>query len=328
MGTAHSSIITESVWESEHFRIYPLAEGVYAAIATELGAGFSNAGLIDLGEQTLVFDAFENPLAAEDLLEASIQLTGRKPSTVVISHWHPDHWGGLQVFGECAILATHATRQAMLPIAKEMEQDRKNPSRMERELQSAEKRLAAETDPGQRQSLQIAVSRQRYELQALPTLQPTLPNQAFDGKIVFHGTMRFAELVSTGKGHTESDCILRLPKDRVAFIGDIGFFQSQPYMPYGYPLEWIASLNRLASEKSIWFIPGHGPIGRKADLRTEAKYIQALESMIQQVIQGGGTLDDALLQTLSPPFDAWQKIGHRFEANVRSSYKRQSQHPN
>lgn len=39
------SELPESVWESEHFQLHPLAEGVYAAIATELGAGFSNAGL-------------------------------------------------------------------------------------------------------------------------------------------------------------------------------------------------------------------------------------------------------------------------------------------
>ena len=45
MRTVSVSELPESVWESEHFRIHPLAEGVYAAIATELGAGFSNAGL-------------------------------------------------------------------------------------------------------------------------------------------------------------------------------------------------------------------------------------------------------------------------------------------
>ena len=37
-------------FQSEHFTLHQLADGVYAAIATELGAGFSNAGLVDLGE--------------------------------------------------------------------------------------------------------------------------------------------------------------------------------------------------------------------------------------------------------------------------------------
>jgi UDP:flavonoid glycosyltransferase YjiC (YdhE family) len=32
-------------FQSEHFNLHTLTEGVYAAIATEDGAGFSNAGL-------------------------------------------------------------------------------------------------------------------------------------------------------------------------------------------------------------------------------------------------------------------------------------------
>jgi len=309
---------------SEHFTLHELAGGVYAAIATELGAGYSNAGLIDLGGQTLIFDAFENPLAAEDLLKASIQLTGRRPTAVILSHFHPDHWGGMQVFADCPILATEMTRKAMLPFVKEMELDQRDPSRMEKELREAEARLAAETNPRQHRMMQIAVTRQRYDLQTLPALNPALPNQTFEGKIVFHGTARSAELIATGKGHTHSDCILQLPKDRIAFIGDLGFFQSQPFMPYGFPREWVALLEELADGKAKTFVPGHGPLGGKTDLLLEAKYIRTLERMVAKVIRRGGKLRDALRETLPPPFDAWQAVGRRFEVNVRSSFKRQS----
>lgn len=267
--------------QSEHFTLHPLAEGVFAAIATEDGAGFSNAGLVDLGDQTLVFDAFENPQATEDLLTASLQLTHRNPAVVIISHFHPDHWGGLQVFAGSAILATHATRQRMIPI-----------------------------------------------LQALPTLKPTLPNQTFEGKIVFHGKQRSAELIATGKGHTESDCILSLPQDRITFIGDIGFFYSQPFMPYGFPLEWVALLEDMATWEVETFVPGHGPLGGKVDLAIEARYIRVIEDMVRRVAQDGGMVEDALRQTLPAPFDVWQAMGRRFEANVRASFERQCRSTN
>lgn len=309
---------------SKHFILHRLAEGVYAAIATEAGAGFSNAGLIDLGDQTLIFDAFETPQAAEDLLKAAIQLTSRKLTSVIVSHMHPDHWGGLQVFTSNAILATPATRQAMLPIVDEILQDKKDPSGMEEALREAEIQLAAETDPVKGQNIRNAIARQRYSLQALPTLEPILPNQTFEGKVVFYGQQRSAELIATGKGHTDSDCILYLPQDRVAFIGDIGFFQSQPFMPYGSPPEWIALLEDMATWDVEIFVPGHGPLGGKVDLNLEARYIRALEKKVQQVVQAGGSLDDALCQILPTPFDAWQIVGHRFEANVRASYERQS----
>lgn len=313
-------------FQSEHFTLHTLAKGVYAAIATEGGAAFSNAGLIDLGDRTLVFDAFENPLAAEDLLTASVQLTGRNPATVIISHFHPDHWAGLQVFAGSAILSTHATRQQIVPIAEEMLAEKQNPSDLQNYLRETEAKLAAQTDPAQRRSLEINITRQRHTLQALPTLEPTLPNQTFEGELIFHGTQRPADLTDLGQAHTISDCILRLPQDGIAFIGDIGFFQSQPFMPYGFPSKWAALLDDMANWEVQTFVPGHGPLGGKDDLSLEATYIRTLEDVVSQVLKAGGTVEDALRQTLPPPFDAWQASRQRFEVNVRSSYKRQSTH--
>jgi len=312
-------------FQSEHFTLHVLAEGVYAAIASEMEAGSSNAGLIDLGDQTLVFDAFENPQAAEDLLTACLQLTGRKPAVVIISHFHPDHWAGLQVFAGSAILATHATRQEMIPIAEEMREEKQDPSELENDLRETEANLAAETDSVKRHQLQVSIARQRHTLEALPTLEPTLPNQTFDGKIVFHGTRRSAELVVTGKGHTGSDCILNLPQDRVTFIGDIGFFQSQPFMANCSPSEWIAILEDMATWDMEIFVPGHGPLGSKADLTLEVRFIQTLEDLVRQAVQDGCSVAEVLGKTLPPPFDAWQADRpHRFETNVRSSFKRHS----
>lgn len=313
----------DTSFSSPHFNLHRLAEGVFAAISTDLGAGYSNTGIIDLGDRTLVFDAFANPLAAHDLLQACQELTGRKPDTVILSHLHPDHWGGMQVFADCAILSTPETRRDLLPFAKFMLKDKADPSRREKELESLESRLAVETNPALRRPLEIYRSRLRYDLQALPTLQPTVPNQVFDRQITFHGSKRTAELVATGKGHTLSDCVLHLPKERIAFIGDIGFFQCQPFMPYGFPREWLKLLQDLAAGKVKTFVPGHGPLGGRDDLLLEIEYIHALQKMVRRVIRRGGMLKDALQETLPPPFDAWMKGSLRFEANVRSEFKRQ-----
>lgn len=312
----------EMMFRSDHFTLHALAEGAFAAIAIEGGAASSNAGLIDLGDRTLVFDAFENPQAAEDLLKASIQLTHRKPDLVIISHFHPDHWVGLQVFADCMILATHATRQAMLSYIPELLRQRGNPAKIEDQLRATEAQLEMENDPNQRKHLQGSIMRQRHRLHALPSLTPTLPNLIFEGNISFHGARRTVELISTGKGHTDSDCILRLHEDRLAFIGDLGFFQAQPYMASSSPPEWIAQLEEMDGWDVDTFVPGHGPLGSRADVELEARYIQALEELVQHVVQEGGAVEDALRQRLPAPFDAWQALGGRFETNVRSAYAR------
>ena len=42
--------------ESKHFRIEHMTEGVYAVIHIDGGAAIGNAGIVDLGDRTLVYD--------------------------------------------------------------------------------------------------------------------------------------------------------------------------------------------------------------------------------------------------------------------------------
>jgi cyclase len=317
---------TQELPTSEHFVLHQLAEGVYAAIAIEGGAAYSNAGIVDLGERTLVFDTFDNPKGAVDLKAVAEQLTGRPASHVIISHAHPDHWMGNQVFaGHASIITTHATREQMLPFVEDIRTLKANPSELLNVIRENQERLATETDERKRASLRISIARSQHDLDALPDLELRFPDQTFEGRLVFHGTRRTAELITQGRGHTDSDCYLVLPADKAAFIGDLGFFASQPFMVYGDPQAWLAQLDGMAQWDVETFVPGHGPLGAKADLALQKQYIQVLDELVARVIQEGGAVEDALQQPLPPPFDAWLMGGmNRFEANVRSAYKRLS----
>ena len=83
-----------------HFTLVEAGPGVYAALAGDTGACISNAAIIDLGDKTLIFDTFQTVTAAGDLRDAATRLTGRSAALSVISHWHPDHTGGAQVFDD------------------------------------------------------------------------------------------------------------------------------------------------------------------------------------------------------------------------------------
>ncbi len=317
---------TQGLSTSEHFELHRLAEGVYAAIAIQGGAAFSNAGIIDLGERTLVFDTFDNPKAAVDLKAAAEQLTGRPARHVIISHAHPDHWMGNQVFADHAsIITTHDIREQMLPFAEPIRALKANPAELLDALRRDRERLETEPDERKRVSLRISLARSQHDLDALPGLELRFPDQTFEHRLIFHGTRRTAELITQGKGHTESDCYLLLRADKVAFIGDLGFFASQPFMVYCDPQAWIAQLDGMERWEVETFVPGHGPLGTKGDIALQRRYIQVLDELVMRVINAGGSVDDALQQPLPAPFDAWLMGGmNRWEANVRSAYKRLS----
>ena len=127
--------------EFKHFSIHELAEGVYAAVHKDGGAAYTNAGIIDLGDSTLVFDTFDMAIAGKELLNASQNLTGRPPSWVVNSHKHGDHWGGNQVFaGQAVIISTHMTRAGMLAWGKELTRLVANPGEIVRRIGQLKKK--------------------------------------------------------------------------------------------------------------------------------------------------------------------------------------------
>src|SRR5512136_3357477 len=100
---------------SKHFRLQQLAEGVYAVIHIDGGTAIGNAGIIDLGDRTLVYDTLMTPQAGEDLHTAAEALTGRPVDAAVNSHWHYDHIWGNQAFGaDTDIISTEETRRLII----------------------------------------------------------------------------------------------------------------------------------------------------------------------------------------------------------------------
>jgi cyclase len=311
---------------SEHFELTQLADGVYAAIALPGSKAFSNAGIIDLGDQTLIFDAFETPAAAADLRSAAEQLTGQPVSYLIISHCHADHWGGNQAFApETSIITTDAIRAEMPDAMGWMIDLKENPAELEEAIQEDTERLETEADGRKRASLLASIARMTGWQEILPTFELRYPEQTFSGKLTFYGTRRTAELVEVAPAHTTSDAYLSLPDDRIVFIGDLGFLQSQPFMVYCEPQAWASQLEQMEQFDVETFVPGHGPLGTKVDLALQRQYITLLEDLVAQAVSEGLTPEETLLKTLPPPFDGWVNASMvRWEANVRSSHERLS----
>jgi cyclase len=310
----------DTVVQSEHFEIKEVAEGVYAAIGTAGGAAYSNAGIVNLGDQTLVFDTFQTPQAAQDLKAAAEVLTGRPVGYVVISHSHADHWCGNQVFEpHVPILTTHATREQMPPSIGWLQELQTDPVLLEQEIQGSRERLESESDPRWRDSLELSIRRMSQMREALPTMEFRFPTRTFETRLEFYGPRRRAALHVVEPGHSASDAYLLLPEDRVLFMGDLGFFGCQPFMVVCDPGAWRDWLKEAEGFEVETFVPGHGPLGTKADLVLQRRYIGVVEDLVAKAVQAGLTVEETMAQPLSEPFDAWLAGGMaRWEANVRA----------
>ncbi|MGP4080890.1 MBL fold metallo-hydrolase [Pseudalkalibacillus sp. R45] len=99
--------------ENKHFTLQKIKDGVFAALAKQGGGAVANAGIIDLGDQTIIFDTFNTQQAAEELKTAAQDLTLSPITCVINSHWHGDHIRGNQVFEGIKIISSESTYSKM-----------------------------------------------------------------------------------------------------------------------------------------------------------------------------------------------------------------------
>ncbi|MEN6369873.1 MAG: MBL fold metallo-hydrolase [Thermotogota bacterium] len=309
--------------KSKHFDLIPLVDGVYACIHKAGGAASSNAGIIDLGDRTVLVDAFNTVAAGRDLRATAEALFGRPVSTIVLTHFHDDHWIGASAFDAATLfLASEPTRSACLEEAAELVESFKDRAPWEAELAKMEAQLETETDERVRVGLVNGISRARHTMAEMADFQPRCADVAFTGTVTFHGAKRTAEVRSLGRGHSVDDAVVLLPQDGVAFIGDVGFFDTQPFMAYCDIDLYCKQLVFFLDSDFCVLVPGHGVVGGKPEIERQLAYFDVLEDLVGKVVKKGGSLEEAARISLPTPFDRWLFGGmNRFAMNVRFMYK-------
>lgn len=304
------------------FHIEELAEGVFAAIGRRGTTSHSNAGIIDLGDRSVVIDTFSAPTPARALAAACEERTGRRASLVVNTHGHGDHWGGNQAFPDAVIIASTPMRThmpKMVAWARELQVD---PTPLHKEIAASQEILAHTSDPGERTRYEEVIAHYLAFLPELPTLEYRLPEVTFDASLTLHGSRRTLELHAIA-AHTPSDVFAVLPEDGVVFCGDLGFFQTQPFIRDSNPQRWVAWLEEMEQTAHTTFVPGHGPVGTKKDLTSEREYLKALTAFVREIVAHGETVEKAMAGPLPALLARWRAAeGGRCEANVRTLYER------
>ncbi|PEE41419.1 MBL fold metallo-hydrolase [Bacillus pseudomycoides] len=265
---------------SEHFDVENIEDGIYAAIAKEGGGSLANAGFVDIGDQTIIFDTFNTQQAAADLKEIAEEITGHSISWVINSHWHGDHIRGNQVFKNCNIISSHKTYEQMAEIhPSKIDKQKQDIEGLHTYIQSLQDQFTQINDESLRKQIsflnQLAIS--------LPTLRLVLPQYSFQNEFTIHGSKRTAKLITLGGGHSVCDTILYLPKEKVCFMGDLLFVKSHPtFFEESNLQEWKRMLEMIEEFEIDKAVPGHGSVGVKTDFRKVIEYIEELTVLVRE----------------------------------------------
>ncbi|HTT15618.1 MAG TPA: MBL fold metallo-hydrolase [Thermoplasmata archaeon] len=284
---------------SAHFRLETLAPGVHVAIALPDGASLCNAGIVDLGGQTVVFDAMLTPRGGAALALAARRLTGRSPDWVVHSHWHGDHTWGTSAIGAPQVASTRTTQRLVAAQGRE-------------QFELARRTLPKEILELERSDAGLSPSDRRWlagwarGLTTAPRRFPvTAANVTFEDRLVLSGRRRSIELVSFGGGHSPSDVFGYLPDERTIFAGDLVMNGLHPSVGDGRPKEWGEILRRMERLPCEHVLPGHGPVAPARELATVRTYLADLRAIARAGRRRGARLSEVRAAPIPERYAGW-----------------------
>lgn len=150
-----------------------------------------------------------------------------------------------------------------------------------------------------------------------------MPDQVVDDKkaITLGGTT--LELNYVGRNHSDNSLVMRLPKEKLVFVVDFAPIEQVQFRNIpdnASPLEYIASLKKLASLDWERMIPGHpyagGRLGTKKDIEDDIAYMEDLSAEVKKAADAGKCFDTAMKEVKLPKYEKWANYEAGLPANV------------
>ncbi len=263
-------------------------QGLPGAASSENQGFMSNAGFVVTRDGVVVFDALATPPLAKKLVGLIKQITKQPIKLVVVSHYHADHYYGLEVFKALgAKIWAHQNVKGIIgtEAAKQRFQQRKEA-------------LFPWVDDSTK-----LLEPDRY----------LTGNSHFD-----MGGLHFV-LTYVGPAHSDEDLVMLVKPDGVLYAGDLVFLGRIPFVGDADAAAWSRALDKLLAMKPRVLVPGHGPASTKpaADLVFTRDYLKYLRSSMSKAANELVPFEEAYAKT---DWSRYRKVPTFNEANRANAY--------
>src|SRR5437773_5284850 len=276
-------------------RFEKVADGIcYATASGTMNVG-ANSPILVNDDEAIVIDSEITPAAARALV-ADIKAFTNKPVRYVIdTHYHYDHLFGNQIFPSDVQVIGHDNTRRRLLAHNTMEEFTflNSVTPVPARVDALKQRIAQETDPQQKAALERQVANSLAYLEQVKEVKVTPPNMTFDRTMTLYRGGREIRLQYLGRGHTDTDVVVLLPKERIVCTGDL-MESVVSYMGDSFPDDWIATLDRLKALDFETVMPGHGVVFKgKTKVTAFQKYLREVITQVAALRKQGLSADDA-----------------------------------
>jgi glyoxylase-like metal-dependent hydrolase (beta-lactamase superfamily II) len=248
----------------------------------------SNAGFVVTQEGVVVFDALGTPPLGAALVNAIRMVTDKPIRRVIVSHYHADHFYGLQALkAEGAQVWAHV---------------------------DAKPYLASEAP-----KLRLEQRRESLAPWVDHTARIVEPDLWIEGDTAFRlGGLTF-NVHHVGPAHTPEDLALVVQEEGVFYAGDLMFGSRVPFVGDADSKAWLEAIDKLEQYRPKVLVGGHGAASFDAakDLALTREYLLYLRKTMGEAVADFTPFEEAYAHT------DWSRFSQlpAFEgANRRNAY--------
>lgn len=283
--------------------VHELGKGVHAYLQPSGQWGYSNAGLISDGDQSLLVDTlFDETLTAEMLaaLKDATGLGAGDIGTLVNTHANGDHTYGNHLVTGARIIASEAGAHEMEEFGPEA--------------------MAGILKNWQSMGEFGAFFHKIFGAFDFAGVTYRLPDETFSGEKTIKVGDKPVHLIEVGPAHTRGDVLVHSPGDRAVFTGDILFIEGTPIAWAGPVSNWIRACDRILAMDVEAIVPGHGPITDKAGVRKMQSYLAFIDAEARKRHAAGMDSWAAAQDIALGEFAAWRDA-ERIAVTVDTIYR-------
>lgn len=297
--------------------LHEVGQGVWAWLQPNGSWGEANAGLVAGDGAAALIDTLWDQTRAREMLAAMAPHTAETPIELVVNtHSDGDHWWGNAEVPEGATIVTSLA-------SLETMHEEATPAALAR-LRGLTRTIRVA--PGAIGGMGRYVSEMLapFDFDAV-TLR--FPDRTFSGRRTEVVGGRELRLTQVGPAHTPGDLIVHVPDAGVAFGADMLFFGVTPVVWEGPVSNWLAALELLLGLDADVYVPGHGPLGGRAEIELLRDYWQWLEAGVASYHAAGRSAMEASRALIrAPEFARWRDwiCPERIVISVTSLHRRLS----
>jgi len=282
--------------------IRDFGNGCFAYVQKNGSWGWSNAGLVTDGGESLLVDTFFDFPKTRAMLDGFLRAAPAAANirTLVNTHHNGDHCFGNALVEGAEIVATEAAARAM---------PHENAELLAGMMKAA---------PGMGLTGEFLVHCfAPFDFGGVTMKQP---DTTFTGRLTKHVGAKRVEMIEVGPAHTGGDALVHVPADRTVFTGDILFIGGHPVMWAGPVGNWIEACETILAMDVETIVPGHGPVTDKAGVAAVRDYLVYIRDEARKRFDSGMGALEAARDIALADYESWGD-SERIAVNVASLYR-------